>query len=58
VTVRCCKDKSTDSVLTLHELHRPDSEIDADIADHQARVETLHASRDHVQRHVERLLKR
>lgn len=56
VTVRCCKDSSTDSVLTLHELHREDAAIDVDIQTHQARIEKLHAARDHVQRHVERLL--
>jgi peptidoglycan hydrolase CwlO-like protein len=58
VTVRCCNDKTTDSVLTLHELHREDSAIDADIQAHQARIEKLHAARDHAKAHIERLLKR
>lgn len=55
ITVRCCGDPKTDSVLTLHELHRSDAEIDADIATHQARVETLHAAKEHAKAHVARL---
>lgn len=55
VTVRCCGDPITDSVLTLHELSRPDAEIDADIAQHRARVEKLHADRQHVKRHLLRV---
>ena len=43
VTIRCCDDPKTDSVLTIHELHRPDEEIQADIEAHKARVEQLHA---------------
>jgi hypothetical protein len=57
VTVRCCKDKSTDSVLTLHELQREDAAIDADIQAHQARVEKLHEARNRAKAHVERLMK-
>ena len=45
VTVRCCGDPKTDSVLSIHELHRTDEEIRKDIADHQARVEKLHADK-------------
>ncbi len=56
VTGRCCDDETTDSVLTLLEIHRPDEAIDRDIADHLARIEKLHAARDHAQRHIERLL--
>jgi hypothetical protein len=58
VHARCCGDPSTESVLTLLELHRPDEAIDADIRQHLARVEKQHAARDHAQRHIERLLKR
>lgn len=55
VTVRCCGDPKTDSVLTLHELHRSEAEIDADIALHQARVETLHANKLRAKEHLSRL---
>jgi hypothetical protein len=55
VTVRCCGDPKTDSVLTLHELHRSDEEIDADIATHQARVENLHAAKIRAKEHLVRL---
>lgn len=58
VRARCCKDKSTDSVLTVLELHRPDEAIDADVQRHLARIEKLHAARDHAQRHIERLVKK
>lgn len=43
VTVQCCGDPKTDSVLTIHELHRLDEEILKDIETHKARVEQLHA---------------
>jgi hypothetical protein len=43
VTVRCCEDPKTDSVLSIHELHRSDSDILKDIEVHKARVEQLHA---------------
>lgn len=55
VHARCCGDASTESVLTLHEIHRDDAAIDADIAAHLARVEKLHAARDHAKAHIERL---
>lgn len=55
VRVRCCGDASTESVLTLHELHRADAELDKDIADHLARVETLHEARARAKAHIERL---
>lgn len=55
VTVRCCGDPVTDSVLTLHELHRSVEEIDADIAAYQARVEKLHVAKEHVKKHLARL---
>lgn len=57
VRARCCGDASSESVLTVLELHRSDEEIDKDVADHLARVEKLHAARDHAQRHIERLMK-
>lgn len=56
VIVRCCDDESSDSVLTLGELHRDDAELDRDIQAHQAKVEKLHAARDHAKRHIERLM--
>ncbi len=43
VTVRCCGDPKTDSVLSIHALHREDAEILKDIQAHKARVEHLHA---------------
>lgn len=55
VRVRCCGDVSTESVLTLHELHRDHAEIDKDIADHCERIEKLHAARHHAKAHIERL---
>lgn len=55
VRVRCCGDASTDSVLTVHELHRDDAELDADIAEHVARVEKLHHARNRAQAHISRL---
>lgn len=58
VRVRCCGDESSDSVLTLHELHRSTDEIDADIQKHLDRVEKLHAARGHAKAHIERLLKK
>jgi hypothetical protein len=58
VRARCCKDASTESVLTVMELHRPDEAIDADVQRHLARIEKLHAARDHARRHIERLLKK
>ncbi|MGH8358209.1 MAG: hypothetical protein ACRESF_12005 [Pseudomonas sp.] len=42
VTVRCCGDKKTDSVLTIHRLDRADDAITAAIQAHQARVEQMH----------------
>ena len=56
VRARCCGDSSTDSVLTVLELARPDSEIDQDIDVHLSRVEKLHAARDRAKAHIERLL--
>lgn len=58
VRVRCCGDASTESVLTLHELHRDHAEIDKDVAEHVARIEKLHADRDHAKAHIERLKSR
>lgn len=58
VRVRCCGDATSESVLTLMELHRTDEELDADIAAHLAQVEKQHAARDHAQRHIARLSKR
>lgn len=55
IHVRCCGDPTTDSVLTLHELHRSDEEIDADIARHQARVENLHAQKIRAKEHLARI---
>lgn len=56
VTVRCCGDPQTDSVLTLHELQRDNTAIDADIATHQARVEKLHGDSLRAFDHVARLI--
>jgi hypothetical protein len=58
VKARCCGNKTTDSVLSLHELGRADEEIDADIQQHLARVQQLHADRDRAKQHVERLMAR
>lgn len=58
VRVRCCGDQTTDSVLTIFELHRDNSEIDKDIAAHQARVEKLHEARSRAIEHMERLKKK
>lgn len=58
VKVRCCDDHSTDSVLSLHQLHRPEEEIDADIQNHLEIVQEKHAARDHAQAHIERLMKK
>ena len=55
VRVRCCGDATSESVLTLHELHRNEAAIDKDIAEYLARVEKLHAAREHVKAHVKRL---
>lgn len=43
VTARCCKDKSTDSVLSIHQLSRSNDAISADVQKHLARVESKHA---------------
>lgn len=45
VTVRCCNDSKTDSVLTLHNLERTGEELDAAIAVHQQKVESRHAAK-------------
>jgi hypothetical protein len=58
VKARCCANKSTDSVLSLHELGRSDEEIDADIQKHLEAVEKKHADRDRAKQHVERLMAR
>jgi hypothetical protein len=58
VRARCCGDQSTDSVLTIMELHREDAEIDQDIAAHLARVEKLHEARSRALAHIERLTKK
>jgi hypothetical protein len=55
VTVRCCSDPSTDSVLTVHELQRENAAIDADIATHRAKVEKLHGDTQRAFDHVVRL---
>ena len=55
VTVRCCGEKTTDSVLTIGELHRDNAEIDKDIADHVARVEKLHHATARAKDHILRL---
>lgn len=56
VRVRCCGDESTDSVLSVHELHRSEEEFDQDIQAHCARVEKLHADRARAKAHIERLM--
>jgi hypothetical protein len=55
VTIRCCGDPKTDSVLTIHELHRSEAEIDKDIADYQARVEKLHEAKARALAHIARI---
>lgn len=55
VTVRCCGDKVTDSVLTIAELHRDDAEIDKDVAGHVERVQALHHATKRAKAHVMRL---
>lgn len=55
VHARCCGDATTESVLTLHELHRGEAQIDADIAAHLTRIEKLHDARDRAKAHIERL---
>lgn len=55
VTVRCCGDKKTDSVLTINNLSRGTDAIDADIAKHQKRVEQLHADKKAATEHIQRL---
>lgn len=57
VRVRCCKNKSTDSILSLHQLDRSDDELDQDIAAHLAKVEKTHADRERAKQHIERLMK-
>lgn len=55
VHARCCGDVSTESVLTLNELHRDEAAIDADVAAHLAKLEKLHAARDYAKAHIQRL---
>lgn len=55
VRVRCCGEASTESVLTIHELHRDEAAIDKDIAEYCARVEKLHHARHRAKAHIERL---
>lgn len=57
VRARCCDDETTDSVLTLGELHRTEAEIDANIAAHLAKIATLHQATEHAKAHIERLMK-
>lgn len=56
VRARCCADKTTDSVLSLHGLDRGDSSIDADVQNHLTRVEQQHANRDRAKAQLQRLL--
>lgn len=58
VTVRCCNDPVTDMVLTLHELSRPNEEIDRDIQVHRERVEKLHGDHLRAVEHVQRLIQK
>lgn len=58
VHARCCDDPTSESVLTVNELDRADEEIDQEVQEHLARVERLHAARDHAKRHIERLLRK
>jgi hypothetical protein len=55
VTVRCCGDEKTDSVVTIHELHRSPEELDREVKAHQSRVETLHAQKQAAKGHILRL---
>lgn len=45
VTIRCCNDCRTDSVVTLHNLDQTGDQLDAAIAAHQAKVEARHAAK-------------
>lgn len=58
VRARCCGDKSTESVLSLHQLDRDDAAIDQDIQDHLEKVAKQHADRERAKAHIERLLKK
>lgn len=54
VTVRCCNDCNTDSVLTLQDLSQPAEQLDAAIARHQAKVEARHAAKQAAVEHFAR----
>ncbi len=58
VGVRCCGDPASLSYVTIHEVHRSDEEIDADVEAHIAKVEKLHADTDHAKQHIERLIRK
>jgi hypothetical protein len=46
VTVRCCDDPSTDSVLTLYGLHElSTNDVIRHVRDHQANVEIKHVAK-------------
>ena len=46
VTIRCCDDPKTDSVVTLHLAAATDEEVEKAIEAHRAKVEELHAHDD------------
>jgi uncharacterized membrane protein len=45
VTIRCCNDCKTDSVLTLNDLTQTGEQLNAAIAAHQTKVETRHTAK-------------
>lgn len=55
VTIRCCGDPKTDSVVSIHELARSEEEIDQDVAVHRSRVEKMHEAKGRVKAHLERI---
>ncbi|HLW79107.1 MAG TPA: hypothetical protein VKU44_05850 [Terriglobia bacterium] len=56
VRARCCDDESTESVLTVYQLARTNEEIDAEVAEHLARVAGQHADRERAKAHIARLM--
>ena len=57
VRVRCCDDPTTDSVHTIYGLHNlSEADIDVQITQHKARVETKHEAKQRALQHVVRLM--
>lgn len=55
VTVRCCEDPKTDSVLTVHLSNASDEEVQQAIDTHRKKVEQLHAHDDRAERLMKKL---